>query len=108
MTEGCVVACRYSTKRTYPTRVRACEGAEEIRAAVEASGRVYTTLYPYACPDSDHWHLSHYPQGDAPCPACGQTAPAWNGGDVWVLSAHRTDDAPCVGEGMPTKSGTGQ
>lgn len=93
--------CRYGAKRTFGSKEAATAGTQDIRARVEAAGRVYTTLYPYACPDGDHWHLSHYPQGTATCPVCGREAPAWNGGKVWVISAHDHDSTTCAGMGKP-------
>lgn len=91
--------CRYWQKHGYSTRELARNGAEAIRIGVEEMGGTYSTLYPYPCPDGDHWHLSHYQQGRKTCPSCGQSAPAWNGGKVWVIGAHLTDGAPCTGEG---------
>ncbi|SHZ37959.1 Uncharacterised protein [Mycobacteroides abscessus subsp. abscessus] len=92
--------CRYATKRLFPTRELAREGAQDIRTAVEAAGREYQTLYPYRCPDdAGHWHLSHYPQGYATCSLCRRRAAAWNGGKFWVMAAHTTNDEPCRGVG---------
>lgn len=94
------VACRFSTKRQFPTREHARSGAESIRATVEAAGREYQTLYPYRCPDdAGHWHLSHYQQGYATCSWCRRRAKAWYGGKFWVMAAHTTDDKPCLGVG---------
>jgi hypothetical protein len=95
------VSCRYDNKRHYPTRKAARLGAEDIRTIVTNAGGQYDTLYPYPCPDEDHWHLSHYPQGYRDCPRCGERKPAWNGGKIWVMSAHAGPDGDkCFGEGQ--------
>lgn len=98
-------SCRFAAKRTFSSRSSAGEGAEFIRAKVESAGGDYTQLHPYLCPDADHWHLSHYPQGTATCPDCGGRAPAWNGGQRWVISAHTVDGVACVGEGARAERG---
>lgn len=88
--------CRFAAKRTFPTREWARQGMRDIRAAVWARGVRYDTLYPYRCPNGSHWHLSHYRQGYAMCPVCGQRQQAWFGGKVWVIAAH----GGCAGEGQ--------
>lgn len=100
------LSCRYAGKRLFPTNELAHEGAQRIRAKVEAEGRAYQTLYPYRCPDDrEHWHLSHYRQGYATCPDCHDRAEAWDGGARWIMAAHRAGGAPCTGQGKPGTDG---
>lgn len=99
--------CRYHRKRTYPTRKAARQGAEDIKTIVGHNGGTYTQLYPYRCPDMEHWHLSHYPQGYRKCGTCGDRAPAWNGGKIWVTGAHlNATGEPCTGEGNEACTGS--
>jgi len=93
--------CPYMKKLVFDTRADARRGAEVIEEQIKARGAIYQRLYPYLCPEGDHWHLSHYPQGYRPCPICHERVRAWNGGKVWVVSAHTTPEGePCKGEGM--------
>lgn len=92
--------CRYPSKKLFTDETAAVTGSELIRAKVEASGGMYTQLYPYQCPGTDHWHLSKHTQGTATCPICyDNTAPAWVGGEVWVIGAHEHAGEPCPGSG---------
>lgn len=94
------MSCRYATKRQFPTRELAQDGAQTIRATVESEGRTFQTLYPYCCPDdAGHWHLSHYQQGYATCSWCKRQAEAWYGGKFWIMAAHTDDREPCLGIG---------
>jgi hypothetical protein len=98
-----LAGCRYGAKKRYDTRADARRGALSIKAFVESRGLVYDTLYPYPCPDDfAHWHLSHYQQGYATCPACNTSrVQAWKGGpDYWVIGAHAAPltGQPCPGE----------
>jgi hypothetical protein len=98
------MSCRFPAKRTFATRDKARAGAELIRQTVESQGGVYQTLYPYRCPENQHWHLSHYQQGYAVCSWCVQRRPAFKGGDdYWVLGNHRHDGHPCGGSGSTTR-----
>lgn len=93
--------CRYPSKQYYSTRVDAKQGAREIKRSVESEGGVYDQLYPYRCPDGNHWHLSHFQQGVKTCPRCGNPAPAWNGGDTWVIGFHKQwNGEKCYGESL--------
>jgi len=93
-------SCRYWRKKEFVSKAQAYEGARQIRLHVELTGRTYDPLYPYLCPDGDHWHLSHYRQGEATCSHCGETARAWRGGaDYWVIGEHSlANGQPCSGE----------
>lgn len=86
----------------YASEPLAVQGAENIRAKVEAASRTYDTLHPYKCPDANHWHLSHHEQGHVTCPVCRQTAPAWKLPESWswVVAAHSPGGQGCSGESM--------
>ena len=96
--------CRFAAKRTYANEAEANAGTAEIRATAEANGRVYQQLYPYKCPDAEHWHLSHYEQAVGHCPVCEAWHPAWRGStddERWIMSGHENaDGAKCSGEGQ--------
>lgn len=92
--------CRYQRKRRFLTSADAEAGARRIRAGVEARGQRFVTLYPYRCPDGDHWHLSKSPQDTRDCPTCGQSRPSWldpRRGE-WVVYAHGDCPTQAVGE----------
>lgn len=93
--------CRYESKRRYASEPLAIQGAQDIREKVETAGRRYDTLYPYPCPDDNHWHLSHHEQGEISCPACRESAPAWKLADSgsWIIAAHPPTGTRCVGVG---------
>ena len=83
--------CRYPTKRRYESEGEAVDGAQELRERVNGRGRRFIPLYPYRCPESDHWHLSSARQGRATCPLCGVAdLPSWfdNQRQEWVIYAH--------------------
>ncbi|GAS94837.1 uncharacterized protein RMCC_1803 [Mycolicibacterium canariasense] len=92
--------CRFVTKRRFESSDAALAGAETIRGAVQARGDRYEQLHPYLCPDAAHWHLSHYPQGTAVCPCCGEEVSAFDVGAGWVVSPHGGQDTACLGAGM--------
>ncbi|WP_131722083.1 hypothetical protein [Mycolicibacterium senegalense] len=97
--------CRFARKRRYSTRDLAVMGADEVKAAVESSGRRFDSLHPYRCPDGPHWHLSHYEQALGMCPVCEEWHPAWCGSQPdkrWIISGHVVDEQPCPGEGQLT------
>ena len=77
----------------------------QIKAGVESRGGVFDMLYPYRCPDAEHRHLSHYPQGTARCPVCGSEVAAFDVETAWVISPHRDGDEPCPGEAAKTPNG---
>lgn len=95
--------CRFATKRRFESSEAALAGAEAIRVAVQARGERYDQLHPYLCPDAEHWHLSHYPQGTAVCPWCGEDVAAFDVGSGWVVAPHGGSDGDttaCLGAGL--------
>lgn len=82
------MTCRYETKRTFRTRDKARMGIKTIRYSVEGRGIEFNTLYPFHCPDEDHWHLSHYRQGYQDCPGCGERMPFFTERHYWVIPTH--------------------
>lgn len=90
--------CRYATKKLFATENDAEAGAVAIRAKVESAGGVFQTLYPYRCPDGDHWHVSHYRQSVFTCRECEQEVPAWSPREgKWILTEHHRGDLLCEG-----------
>ncbi|AII28256.1 hypothetical protein PBI_YUNGJAMAL_17 [Mycobacterium phage YungJamal] len=91
------MACRYDTKYRFRDKDDAIDGAEQIKAR---KGEEYGQLYPYRCPDGDHWHLSHHEQGVERCRTCNRLAPAWKA-KAWVIGAHDGPDGKrCEGIGQ--------
>lgn len=99
--------CAHPDKRKYRSRSWADAGAKGIRKKVGETA--YQTLYPYECPAGGHWHLSHYRQGKAKCPACQMPQAAWKGGeDYWVIAKHEgvdVDGSLCRGTGERVRQG---
>lgn len=102
MNAAITAPCRFVTKRRFESSDAALSGAEAIRVTVQARGGRYDQLHPYLCPDAEHWHLSHYLQGTAVCPLCGENVPAFDVGTGWVVSPHgdRDGDTACLGTGL--------
>lgn len=91
--------CRYPEKHAFDTREAARDGTLIIRIKCMKDNREYQPLYPYKCPDAEHWHLSHYQQGTALCGTCNTVVPAWKG-SWWVIARHvDAEHVPCRGEG---------
>lgn len=88
--------CAYPNKRRFLTRIDAEHGAQRIKAAVEAAGRRYDQLYPYQCPNADHWHLSSKEQGVKVCTGCNTEQSAWRRGNKWIVYAHGDCDSRVV------------
>lgn len=99
MSEGSAAGeCRFASKRTFATEDDARLGALEIKTVCALNHRSYTELFPYPCPDGDHWHLSHWAQGTGLCGTCNEMVPAWKGW-WWVIGRHYVNHQPCKGEG---------
>lgn len=98
-------SCRYSRKRLFDSEESAAAGAHAI---AERVGDAYTPLYPYPCPDGDHWHLTSAEQALGYCENCEQWVPCWRtkttnaNVDMWLLAQHHTTPGKslrCTGEG---------
>ncbi|MFZ2239024.1 MAG: hypothetical protein WAV90_05705 [Gordonia amarae] len=91
--------CRFDEKRKFLTHNDAVAGARRIRDGIERTGGHCVALNAYRCPDADHWHLTHYRQGQARCRFCGSETSAWHNGRVWMLGDHRRRGERCPGSG---------
>lgn len=86
-----MTACRYPYKMHYESESEARFASEEIRARVHGRGQRFIPLYPYQCPENEHWHLSSSRQGTATCPRCDTPdLSAWfdHRRNEWVIYAH--------------------